>query len=168
MSENTITQVSEGFNDQDYVEDEFGIALKGYNLARLVFGIICAFASLGALLCLILGHIFPDEIISNITGLGSATVDGNYNGYMIAAYLQIAYSILGTAATFMLIAKRNKLFAIIDVLLFVVFFAVSVVLGGTALISDGAPCWFLYILLNPVWSFIALFAGKHFKYMPFK
>ncbi len=168
MSENTVAQVSEGFYDQDYVEDEFGVALKGYNLARLVFGIVCAFASIGALLCLILGHIYPDEIISNITGLSTSVVDSNYMGYMIAAYLQIAYSLLGTAATFMFIAKRNKLFAIIDVALFVVFFAVSLVLGGTALIGDGAPCWFLYIILNPLWAFIALFAGKHFKYMPFK
>lgn len=168
MSDNTMTQVSEGFYEKDYVEDEFGIALKGFNLARLVFGIVCAFASLGALLCLILGHIFPDEIISNITGLGSAVVDGNYTGYMIAAWLQIAYSILGTAAVLMFIVKRNKLFAFIDLALFVVFFAASLVLGGFNLIADGAPCWFLYIILNPIWSFIALFAGKHFKYMPFK
>ncbi len=168
MSDNTMTQVSEGFYEKDYVEDEFGIALKGFNLARLVFGIICAFASLGALLCLILGHIYPDEIISNITGLGAAAVDANYMGYMVAAWLQIAYSILGTATVLMFIVKRNKLFAFIDLALFVVFFAVSLILGGGALIADGAPCWFLYIILNPIWSFIALFAGKHFKYMPFK
>ncbi len=168
MSENTIAQTAENFYEQDYVEDEFGIGLKGYLLGRLVFGIICVFAALGTLLCVILGHIFPDEMISNITGLSSSVVDGNYMGFMIAAYLQIAYSILGTASVFMLIAKRNKLFAIIDVALFVVFFAGSLVLGGPVLIADGAPCWFIYILLNPVWSFIALFVGKHFKYMPFK
>ncbi len=168
MSEITAAQTTENFYDKDYEEDEFGIALKGYLLARLVFGIICAFASIGALLCVILGHIYPDEFISNITGLGSSVVDSNYMGFMIAAYAQIAYSFLGTATNFMLIAKRNKLSAILDVAAFVVFFAVSLVLGGTALIGDGAPCWFIYILLNPVWSFIALFAGKHFKYMPTK
>ena len=167
MSENTITQATENFYEKDYVDDEFGIALKGYLLARFVFGVICAFASLGALLCLILGHIYPDEIISNITGLSSAAVDTNYMGYMIAAWGQVAYSILGTAAVLMLMVKRNKLFAIIDTALFVVFFAVALVMGGVALLGDGAPCWFLYIILNPVWSFIALIAAKHFKYMPF-
>ena len=168
MSENTIAQTAENFYEKDYVEDEFGIGLKGFLMARFVFGVVCMFASLGALLCLILGHIYPDEIISNITGLGSAAVDTNYMGYMIAAWMQVAYSILGTAAVLMLMVKRSKLFAIIDTALFVVFFAVALVMGGTALLADGAPCWFLYIILNPVWSFIALFAAKHFKYMPFK
>ena len=168
MSENTMAQTTENYYERDYVDDEFGIALKGYLLARFVFGLVCAFASIGALLCLILGHIFTNEIISNLTGLNTAIVDTNYMGYMIAAWGQVAYSILGTAAVLMLMIKRNKLFAIIDTVLFVVFFAVALVLGGFALIGDGAPCWFLYIILNPVWSFIALFAGKHFKYMPLK
>ncbi len=162
------TQTADNLYEKDYVEDEFGIALKIYLLARLVFGIICAFAALGALLCLAVGHIYPEEIISNFTGLGISYIDANYMGLMIAGFAQAAYSILGTVATFLFMAKRSKLFAIIDTALFVVFFAVSIVLGGTVLISEGAPCWFLYILLNPVWSFIALFAGKHFKYMPAK
>ncbi len=168
MSENTMAQTAENFYENDYVDDEFGIALKGYLLARFVFGVVCAFASLGALLCLILGHIYPDEIISNLTGLGASVVDTNYTGYMIAAWGQLAYSLLGTAAVLMLMIKRNKLFAIVDTVLFAAFFAVAIFLGGFNLIGDGAPCWFLYIILNPVWSFIALFVGKHFKYMPFK
>jgi hypothetical protein len=33
-------------------------------------------------------------------------------------------------------------------------------------ILTNGSAWLLYFLLNPIWSFIALFAGKHFQYMP--
>ncbi len=167
MSENTATQVSEVFDEQDYIEDEFGIALKGFLLGRFVFGLICVFMVLGALVCVFTGLTNFDVLISNSTGLMPSAVDLNFSGYQLCMYLQAAYSILGTAAVLMFMIKRNKLFAFIDLALFVVFFAVSLVMGGGSLLFNGSA-WFLYIIFNPVWSFIALFAGKHFKYMPFK
>ncbi len=168
MSDNTATQVSEGFYEEDYVEDEFGVGLKLFLGGRFVFSLICVFAALGALLCLITGHIYPDEVISNFTGFGPSAIDANYNGLMIAGYAQAAYAFIGTFTVLWFMAKKSKLAAIIDLATFVVFFALSLVMGGTGLLTDGAPCWFIYIILNPVWSFIALFVGKHFKYMPAK
>lgn len=168
MSENTISQITEDFYEKDYIEDEFGVGLKVYLGARFVLALICVFAALGALLCVVLGHIYPDEAISNFTGLGPAAIDANYFGLMVAGYAQVAYAFIGGFTSLWLLAKRNKLAAIVDVAAFVVFFAVALVMGGPALITDGAPCWILYVVLNGLWSFIALFAGKHFKYMPFK
>lgn len=168
MSENTAAQVSEDFYEQDYIEDEFGVGLKIYLGARFVLALVCVFAALGTLLCVLLGHIYPGEEISNFTGLGPAAVDANYLGLLIAGYAQVAYAFIGGFTTLWLLAKRCKLAAIVDLAAFVVFFALSIVMGGSALITDGAPCWILYIVLNGLWSFIALFAGKHFKYMPTK
>lgn len=168
MSENTVAQVSEGFYEQDYIEDEFGVGLKIYLGARFVFALVCVFAALGTLLCVILGHIYPDEAISNFTGLKPSVVDSNYIGFLIAGYAQVAYAFIGGFTTLWLFVKRSKLAAIVDVAAFVVFFAVSIVLGGVSLITDGAPCWFLYIIFNGLWTFVALFAGKHFNYMPIK
>ena len=167
MSENTVAQVSENFSEQDYIEDEFGIALKGFLLGRFVFGLICVFMVLGALVCVFTGLTNFDVLISNSTGLMPSAVDANFSGYQLCMYLQAAYSVLGTAAVLMFIIKRNKLFAFIDLALFVVFFAGSMVMGGGSLLFNGSA-WFFYLIFNPVWSFIALFAGKHFKYMPFK
>ena len=167
MSDNMVAQVSEGFDEQDYIEDEFGIALKGFLVARFVFGLICAFMVLGALVCVFTGLTNFDVLISSATGLLPGAVDQNFSGYQLCMYLQAAYSILGTAAVLMFIIKRNKLFAFIDLALFVVFFAVSLVMGAGSLLFSGSA-WIFYLIFNPVWSFIALFAGKHFKYMPFK
>lgn len=167
MSENTVAQISEGYNEQDYIEDEFGIGLKGFLLGRFVFGLICAFMVLGALVCVFTGLTNFDVLISSATGLLPNAVDQNFSGYQLCMYLQAAYSILGTAAVLMFMIKRNKLFAFIDLALFVVFFAGSMVMGGASLLFNGSA-WVFYLIFNPVWSFIALFAGKHFKYMPFK
>lgn len=167
MSENTVAQISEGFDEQEYIEDEFGIGLKGFLLGRFVFGLICAFMVIGALVCVFTGLTNFDVLISSATALMPSAVDLNFSGYQLCMYLQAAYSILGTAAVLLFMIKRNKLFAFIDLALFVVFFAVSLVMGGADLLFNGSA-WFLYLIFNPVWSFIALFAGKHFKYMPFK
>ena len=167
MSDNMVAQVSEGFDEQDYIEDEFGIALKGFLLGRFVFGLICAFMVLGALVCVFTGITNFDVLISSATALMPNAVDQNFSGYQLCMYLQAAYSILGTAAVLMFMIKRNKLFAIIDLALFLVFFIGSLVMGAGNVLFNGSA-WILYLIFNPVWSFIALFAGKHFKYMPFK
>ena len=167
MSEITAAQVSEEFYEQEYIEDEFGIALKGYLLGRFVFGLICTLMVLGALVCVFTGLTNFDVLISSATALMPSKVDENFSGYQLCMYLQGAYSILGTASVLLFMIKRNKLFAFVDLALFVVFFAVSMVMGGATLLFNGSA-WFFYIIFNPVWSFIALFAGKHFKYMPFK
>ncbi len=167
MSDNMVAQVSEGFDEQDYIEDEFGIALKGFLLGRFVFGLICAFMVLGALVCVFTGVTNFDVLISSATALMPNAVDQNFSGYQLCMYLQAAYSILGTAAVLMFMIKRNKLFAFIDLALFLVFFIGSLVMGAGSVLFNGSA-WILYLIFNPVWSFIALFAGKHFKYMPFK
>jgi len=167
MSDNMVAQVSEGFDEQDYIEDEFGIALKGFLLGRFVFGLICAFMVLGALVCVFTGLTNFDVLISSATALMPSAVDQNFSGYQLCMYLQAAYSILGTAAVLMFMIKRNKLFAFIDLALFLVFFIGSLVMGAGSILFNGSA-WIFYLIFNPVWSFIALFAGKHFKYMPFK
>ncbi len=167
MSENTVAQISEGFDEQDYIEDEFGIGLKGYLAGRFVFGLICTFMVLGALVCVFTGLTNFDVLISSATGLLPFAVDQNFSGYQLCMYLQAGYSILGTVSVLMFMIKRNKLFAFIDLALFVVFFAVSLVMGAGSLLFNGSA-WIFYLIFNPVWSFVALFVGKHFKYMPFK
>ncbi len=167
MSDNMVAQVSEGFDEQDYIEDEFGIALKGFLLGRFVFGLICAFMVIGAIVCVFTGITNFDVLISSATALMPNAVDQNFSGYQLCMYLQAAYSILGTAAVLMFMIKRNKLFAFIDLALFLVFFIGSLVMGAGSILFNGSA-WILYLIFNPVWSFIALFAGKHFKYMPFK
>lgn len=166
MSDTTISQVSEGFAEE-YIEDEFGIGLKGYLLARFVFSALCLLMVLGALVCVFGGLTNFDILISAATAMGPTAVDANFAGYQLCMFAQGAYSILGTGAVLMLMLKRNKLFAFIDLALFVVFFGLSLAMGGGALLFNGSA-WFFYLLFNPVYSFIALFAGKHFKYMPFK
>ncbi len=167
MSDNMVAQVSEGFDEQDYIEDEFGIALKGFLLGRFVFGLICAFMVVGAIVCVFTGVTNFDVLISSATALMPNAVDQNFSGYQLCMYLQAAYSILGTAAVLMFMIKRNKLFAFIDLALFLVFFIGSLVMGAGSILFNGSA-WVLYLIFNPVWSFIALFTGKHFKYMPFK
>ncbi len=152
---------------EDYMEDEFGLGLKGYLLARLVFSAICFFMVLGALVCVFTNLTYFDILISSATGLIPARVDENFTGYQICMFVQGAYSLLSPFAVFLFMTKRNKLFAFVDLALFIVFFAISLVMGAGSLLFNGSA-WFFYLLFNPVYSFIALFAGKHFKYMPFK
>ena len=153
--------------EQEYIDDEFGIGLKGYLLARFVFSALCLFMVLGALICVFSGLTNFDILISTATALGPSAVDANFAGYKLCMFAQGAYSILGTGAVLMFMIKRNKLFAFIDLALFVVFFGLSLAMGGGQLLFNGSA-WFFYLLFNPIYSFIALFAGKHFKYMPFK
>lgn len=161
---------------EDYVEDEFGLGLKGYLLIRLIFSILCFFMVLGALVCVFTGLTNFDVLISSATGLSPSKVDDNFTGYQICMFAQGIYSLASPFLVFFFIAKKNKLFAIIDLAAFLVFIAASIVMGAAAAELKGeivslffnGSAWFFYLVLNPVWSFIALFAGKHFKYMPFK
>ena len=89
MSDNMVAQVSEGFDEQDYIEDEFGIALKGFLLGRFVFGLICAFMVLGALVCVFTGLTNFDVLISSATALMPSAVDQNFSGYQLCMYLLI-------------------------------------------------------------------------------
>lgn len=171
MSENVIN-ISEA---DEYIEDEFGLGLKGYLLARLVFGLICAFMVLGGVVCLLTGT-SADVLISAATGLVPNAVDQNFDGYKLCMYAQAFYSIVSPVIVFLFMKDRNKLYALIDLALFVVFMGVSIAMGalfanpattGEVNLFTNGSAWFFYILFNPVWSFIALFVGKHFKYMPF-
>lgn len=174
MSDLEVTAAAE--LQEDYIEDEFGLGLKGYLLARLVFSGLCLFMVLGALVCVFTGLTNFDVLISSATGLTPSKVDQNFTGYQICMFVQGIYSVASPFLAFLFITKKNKLFAIIDVGAFLVFLAVSIVMGAAAAEINGSivslffngSAWFFYLILNPVWSFIALFVGKHFKYMPFK
>lgn len=154
-------------SEAEYYEDEFGLSLKIYLGARFIFYIIGIFMILGALVCVGTGLIYFDDLVSNATGYSATSVDANFSGYQICMFVQAAYTILSAAAVALLYIKRSKLFAFIDLGLFVVLFAVMFAMGAVDLLTNGSV-WAVYLVLNPVISFIALFAGKHFKYMPFK
>ena len=153
--------------EADYYEDEFGLSLKIYLGARFIFYVIGIFMILGALLCVAVGITNLDDLVSSATGYSATSVDVNFSGYQICMYVQAAYTILSAAAVALLYIKRSKLFAFIDLGLFVVLFAAMFAMGAADLLTNGSA-WAVYLVLNPVISFIALFAGKHFKYMPFK
>lgn len=171
MSENDI-YISDA---DEYIEDEFGLGLKLFLLARFVFAIICAFAVLGGVVCLLTGT-SADVLISTATGFLPNALDQNFNGYKMCMYAQAAYSILSTVVVFLFMKERNKLYALIDLGLFVAFIGISIAMGAffanpmttdmTNLFTNGSA-WILYVVFNPIWSFIALFVGNHFKYMPF-
>ncbi|MGN0578141.1 MAG: hypothetical protein ACI4J4_05940 [Ruminiclostridium sp.] len=149
-----------------YYEDEFGLSLKIYLGARFIFYVIGIFMILGALVCLGTGVTYFDELVSTATGYSATNVDANFYGYQICMFVQTAYTILSAAAVALLYIKRSKLFAFIDLGLFVVLMGVMFAMGAADLLTNGSV-WAVYLVLNPVISFIALFAGKHFKYMPF-
>lgn len=161
---------------EDFIEDEFGLGLKGYLLARLIFSGLCFFMVLGALVCVFTGLTNFDVLISSATGLSPSKVDQNFTGYQICMFAQGFYSIVSPVLVFLFITKKNKLFALIDLGVFVVFFAVAIGMGAAAAELNGeivslffnGSAWFFYLILNPAWSFAALLVGKHFKYMPFK
>lgn len=154
-------------NETEYYEDEFGLSLKIYLGARFIFYVIGVFMILGALLCVGTGLTYFDDLVSNATGYSATNVDFNFGGYQICMFVQAAYTILSAVTVALLYIKRSKLFAFIDLGLFVVLFAAMFAMGAADLLTNGSA-WVIYLVLNPVISFIALFAGKHFKYMPFK
>jgi hypothetical protein len=150
-----------------YVEDEFGLALKGYLIVRIVFYTIGVFMILGALIALIFGATTLNDLVSNATGLNSTnkTLNDCFNGLQLCMYVQAFYTIASAVTVTLLYIKRSKLFAFIDIGLFIVFTVMFFIMGSMDLLTNGSA-WLLYFLLNPIWSFIALFGGKHFAYMP--
>lgn len=154
-------------NETEYYEDEFGLSLKIYLGARFIFYVIGIFMISGALLCVGTGLTYFDDLVSNATGYSATSVDLNFGGYQICMFVQAAYTILSAVTVALLYIKRSKLFAFIDLGLFVVLFAAMFAMGAADLLTNGSA-WAIYLVLNPIISFIALFAGKHFKYMPFK
>ncbi len=157
---------------ESYAEDEFGIGLKTYLVVRFVFYTIGIFMILGALLALILGATTLNDLVSNATALVSTSpiLDENFTGFQICMFIQAAYTILSAVCVALLYIKRTRLYAFIDIGLFVIFALVFVIMGTFDIMTTngglGFTAWPLYFLLNPIWSFIALFAGDHFKYMP--
>ncbi|MCM1417557.1 MAG: hypothetical protein NC084_03345 [Bacteroides sp.] len=174
MSDSAMTATA--VMNEDYIEDEFGLGLKGFLLARLVFLGLCLFMVLGALVCVFTGLTNFDVLISSATALTPSKVDQHFTGYQICMFAQGVYSVASPFLVFLFMTKRNKLFAFIDLGAFLVFIIVSIVMGAAATVINGetvslffnGSAWIAYLVFNPVWSFIALFVGKHFKYMPFK
>ena len=158
---------SEQYRNSGLTEDEFGIGLKLYLGIRIVFYAICTFMVLGALLYLCLGITTMDDLVSNATGLSATDVEANFGGNQICMYVQAVYTIASAVCVTMLYLKRTRLFAIIDLVLFVVLAAVTFAMGCGGLLFN-VSAWLVYFILNPVFSFIALFAGKHWQYMPMK
>lgn len=154
---------------EDYVEDEFGLALKGYLIVRAVFYCIGTFMVLGALVALILGATSIGDLVSNATGLNatSPVLNNNFDGLQICMFVQAFYTIASLVCVVLLYLKRAKLYAFIDLALFIVFVAVFFIMGSMELLSNGSA-WWVYFVLNPIFSFAALFGGKHFAYMPMK
>ena len=167
MAENVNEAVLDT-DKQEYIEDEFGLGLKFYLGARFIFYVIGIFAILGALLCVILGITTMDDLTSNATGFKATIItDDNLFSLQMCLFVHAGYTILSAAAVALLYLKRTRLFAFIDLGLFVVLMAVMFAMGAPDLLFNGSV-WFVYLILNPVISFIALFAGKHFSYMPLK
>lgn len=155
--------------DEDYIEDEFGLGLKGYLLVRAAFYCIGTFMTLGAILALLLGATSIGDLVSNATGFNatSSILNNNFDGLQLCMFVQAFYTIASLVCVALLYIKRAKLYAFIDIGLFVVFVAIFFIFGSFELLSNGSA-WWLYFLFNPIFSFIALFAGKHFPYMPMK
>lgn len=165
MAENTAEM--EAPRGGAFVEDEFGLALKGYLILRIVFYAIGTFMVLGALIALIFGATTLNDLVSNATALNSTnkTLNDCFSGLQICMYVQAFYTIASAVTVTLLYIKRSKLFVFIDLGLFVIFAAVFFIMGSMELLTNGSA-WLLYFLFNPIWSFIALFGGKHFAYMP--
>ena len=157
----------EELDRMDYTEDEFGIGLKAYLYARAGFYLIGTFMILGALFALVCGATTFNDLVSNATGLSanSPVLNDNFTGLQICMIVQAVVTIGSLAGIVLLLIKRSRLFALIDLGLFVVLVAVFFIMGSMELLSNGSA-WILYFLLNPIWSFIALFVGKHWQYMP--
>ena len=151
----------------EYIEDEFGLALKGYLGVRIIFYCIGVFAILGAIIALLFGATTLNDLVSNATGFSATNADlnNNFNGLQLCMYVQAFYTIASAVVVTLFYLKRTRLFAIIDVALFVVFAIFFFIFGSVSLLGNGSA-WLLYFLLNPIWSFAALFGGKHFAYMP--
>ncbi len=159
----------EQVKEEDYMEDEFGIALKGYLIVRIVFYLIGTFAVLGGILAFALGATTLNDLVSNATALNakSELLNSAFDGLQICMFVQAFYTVASLVCVTLFYIKRTKLFAFIDVGLFVILVAVFVVFGAFDLLFNGSA-WMLYMLLNPLFSFAALFIGKHFNYMPMK
>ena len=176
MAELTKEELDQ-MNGDEYVEDEFGLGLKGYLLVRAVLYCIAVFMVLGGLLALVTGATTINDLVSNSTGLKATSnvLNDNFSGLQICMFAQAFYVIASLVVVVLFYIKRTKLFAFIDVGLFILYAAVFFIMGSFDLLappintwSFGAVSWPLLFLLNPIFSFIALFVGKHFPYMPMK
>ena len=160
-------------NEIQYMEDEFGLGLKGYLIVRAIFYCIGTFMILGALLALVCGTTTMNDLVSNATALKgtSPLLNDCFDGFKLCMYVQAVYTVASLVTVILFYIKRTKIFAFIDLGLFVVFAVIFFIMGSFEIfttIGGGFSAWPLYFLLNPVFSFIALFVGKHFPYMPMK
>ena len=164
-----LTKEDSGFTPRggEFVEDEFGLVLKGYLLVRIAFYCIGTFMVLGAVLALILGATDLNDLVSNATGFNatSSILDDNFGGLQICMFVQAIYTVASLVCVVLLYLKRSRLYAFIDIGLFVVFVAVFFIMGSFELLTNGSA-WWLYFVFNPIFSFAGLFGGKHFAYMP--
>ena len=153
--------------EEQYVEDEFGLALKGYLIVRAAFYCIGTFMVLGALLALIFGATTLNDLVSNATGLNAtnATLNDNFNGLQLCMFVQAFYTIASLVCVVLTYIKRTRLFVFIDLGLFALFVIAFFIFGSFELLSNGSA-WLLYFIFNPVFSFLGLIVGKHFPYMP--
>ena len=153
--------------EEQYVEDEFGLGLKGYLILRAAFYCIGTFMVLGALLALIFGATTLNDLVSNATGLNAtnATLNDNFNGLQLCMFVQAFYTIASLVCVVLTYIKRTRLFVFIDLGLFALFVIAFFIFGSFDLLSNGSA-WLLYFIFNPVFSFLGLIVGKHFPYMP--
>lgn len=161
MEENMI----DDYRTSGMTEDEFGVGLKLFLAARFAFYAIGVFMIIGALIYIALGIGSMDEILSNATGVSATKIDDNFGGYQMLTFVQAGYTIASLICVALTYIRRSRLFAGIDIGLYVVLLILTFVMGGAGLLTNGSA-WFLYLFIfTPVYSFIALFAGKHWRYM---
>ncbi len=153
--------------EEQYVEDEFGLGLKGYLIVRAAFYCIGTFMILGAVMALIFGATTLTDLVSNATGFNSTNsiLDNNFNGLQLCMFVQAFYTIASLVCVVLTYIKRTKLFVFIDLGLFVLFVAAFIIFGSFELLSNGSA-WWLYFAFNPIFSFLGIVIGKHFPYMP--
>ena len=167
MPANTISGSGKTPDGKKRGDVNFGIPLKGYLLVRAVFYAAGIFCVLGALLAAAAGATDLNDLVSSATGLeaASGTLNNNFTGLRICMYVQAGYTAAAFVCTLFLLLRRSKLAAAADLALFAVFAAVFLIFGSFVRLTNGSA-WIWYFLLNPVFSFAALAAGKRFRDMP--
>lgn len=167
MPANNISEPEKTSDTKKRADVSFGILLKGYLLIRTVFYAAGIFCILGALFAAAAGATDLNDLVSNATGLEAAseTLNDNFTGLRICMYVQAGYTAAAFISTLFLLVRRSKLAAATDLVLFAVFAAVFFIFGSFVILTNGSA-WIWYFLLNPVFSFTALIAGKYFRDMP--
>ena len=167
MPANTISGSGKTPDEKKRGDVTFSVPLRCYLLVRAIFYAAGIFCILGALLAAAAGATDLNDLVSNATGLDAAseTLNDNFTGLRICMYVQAGYTAAAFVCTLFLLLRRSKLAAAADLVLFAAFAGVFLIFGSFGILTNGSA-WIWYFLLNPVFSFAALAAGKRFRDIP--